>query len=121
MAHYKPTGRRLGVGFRITFGVLAVLQLGACAYAVRAAWLVEQPGTTPTLSGIGQALLDGREPLRSTVGLGLFGLASLCAAYWVGRRGILGKGLDARTMRAEALARATLDALPAHVAIVDYS
>ena len=27
MAHYKSTGRRLGVAFRLTFGVLAVLQI----------------------------------------------------------------------------------------------
>jgi hypothetical protein len=80
MAHYKPTGRRLGVAFHVTFGVLALLQVGACAYAIRAAWRVEQPGTTPTPSGVAHALVDGREPLRSTAGLWLFCLATLFAA-----------------------------------------
>jgi signal transduction histidine kinase/CheY-like chemotaxis protein/HPt (histidine-containing phosphotransfer) domain-containing protein len=121
MAHYKPTGRRLGAACRLTFGALAVLEVAACASALRAAWTAAQPGTTPTPSGVAHALLDGREPLRSTAGLGLFGLAALGVAYRVSRHGILGKGLDGRTMRAEALARATLDALPAQVAIVDDS
>jgi signal transduction histidine kinase/CheY-like chemotaxis protein/HPt (histidine-containing phosphotransfer) domain-containing protein len=121
MAKYKPTGRRLGVAFRLTFAVLALMQVAACGFALRAAWSVQQPGTTPTPSGVAHALLDGREPLLSTVGLGLFGLAAVSAAYLLARRAVLGKGLNARTMRAEALARATLDALPAHVAIVDDS
>jgi signal transduction histidine kinase/DNA-binding response OmpR family regulator len=109
------------VAFGLTFASLVALQAVACASAVRAVWLTERPGTPPTLSGIGHALLDGREPLRSTAGLGLFGLATLWAAYCVGRRGIFGRGSDAHTLRAETLARATLDALPAHVAIVDDS
>jgi signal transduction histidine kinase/DNA-binding response OmpR family regulator len=121
MAHHKPTGRRPGAAFRLAFVGLAVLQVAVCAIAVRAAWVAEQPGTTPTLSSIGDALLGGREPVRSTVGVGLVGLAALGVAYRVGRRGILGTGLDTGTARAEALARATLDALPAHVAIVDDS
>jgi signal transduction histidine kinase/DNA-binding response OmpR family regulator len=121
MAHHKPTGRRLGAAFRLAFVGLAVLQVAVCAIAVRAAWVAEQPGTTPTLSSIADALLGGREPVRSTVGVGLVGLAALGVAYRVGRRGILGTGLDTGTARAEALARATLDALPAHVAIVDDS
>src|SRR6476661_8033686 len=121
MAHYKSTGRRLGVAFRVTFGLLALLQVAACTFALRAGWVAEQPGTPPTFSGIAHALLDGREPFRSTVALGSFGLAALCACYWAARRGMLGKGMDARTSRAEALARATLDALPAHVAILDDS
>src|SRR5690348_15136734 len=104
MGHYKPTGWRLGVASRVTLGVLGVTLVAAGVVAARTAWQVERPpGTAPTLADIESALLDGREPLRSTVLLALAALAAVGIAYRIARHGIVGKGLNARAMRAEAL------------------
>ena len=117
MSRITKINRRVSAAFTLTFAVLGVLQLVASAWALGMIPTADDGGTS--LAGIGRALVRGEQGLQSVVTLGLVNLAALGVAYRVSRHCIVGRGLGAQAVRAEVLARATLDALPAHVAILD--
>ncbi len=114
----SENNRRITLAFRLTFAVLATVQLTAFYWAVRAGW--PSVFTIRGATASARALFDGRdEALRSIIALAAIDLAALALAYRVSRHCILGKGVGARARNEEQFARSTLDALPAHVAILD--
>jgi signal transduction histidine kinase/CheY-like chemotaxis protein/HPt (histidine-containing phosphotransfer) domain-containing protein len=112
--------RRISLAFTITFAVLGVAQIAASCWAINTAWRAEAMGQS--LYQISKGLMDGRaDGLKPVVALSAVAFAALALAYRVSRHCILGRGLGAQAMRAEVLARSTLDALPSQVAILDES